>query len=117
MQLPELKLPRLPSYLVSLFQLVTMLSSESLCRTDLIVAMTGGRIKLKRVEEIVGLNENQSFSIQVEMIRQMQSENGQVACYATPATVGCSKKQSECSWRHDCFHDAEEAGERRNKEA
>lgn len=49
------------------------------------------------------------FSLQVELIRQMQTENGHEACYATPATVGCTKKQSECSWRHDCFHDAEEA--------
>jgi len=48
------------------------------------------------------------FSLQVELIRQIQSDNGQEACYATPATVGCTKKQNECSWRHDCFQDAEE---------
>ena len=48
------------------------------------------------------------FSLQVQLVRQIQSNNGQEACYATPATVGCTKKQNECSWRHDCFQDAEE---------
>jgi hypothetical protein len=25
--------------------------------------------------------------------------------------VGCTKKQNECAWRHDCFLDAEELEE------
>lgn len=65
---------------------------------------------------MVGFKENQSFSIQVEMIRQMQSDNGQTPCYATPTTAHCNKKHSECSWRHDCFEDAEEVNESQGKE-
>jgi hypothetical protein len=51
------------------------------------------------------------LSLQVELIRQIQSDSGQVACYAMPVTVGCTKKQNECPWRHDCFDEAEEQGE------
>lgn len=50
------------------------------------------------------------FGLQVQLVRQIQiqSDNGQEACYATPATVGCTKKQNECSLRNDCFRDVEE---------
>lgn len=54
------------------------------------------------------MNMKTGFSLQVELIRQMQAENGQIVCYATPASVRCTKRQSECAWRHDCFLDAEE---------
>jgi hypothetical protein len=50
------------------------------------------------------------FSLQVELIRQIQSDSGQVACYAKPAAFGCMKPPSECVWRHDCFDEAEDPG-------
>lgn len=57
------------------------------------------------------MNTTKTFSLQVELIRQIQEENGQAPCYATPAAIGCTKKATECSWRHDCFADAEELEE------
>lgn len=49
-----------------------------------------------------------SFSIQAEIIRQMQVNDGQTPCYATSASNQCNKK--ECSWRHDCFDEARGRG-------
>lgn len=57
------------------------------------------------------MDTNTGFSLQVELIRQIQADNGQTICYATPTSVGCTKKQNECTWRHDCFLDAEEQDE------
>lgn len=45
------------------------------------------------------------FSLQAELIRQIQVGDGDAPCYATPSVVGCAK--TECSWRRDCFHEAE----------
>lgn len=50
-----------------------------------------------------------SFSPQAEIIRQIQINDGQTACYATPASNQCDKK--ECGWRHDCFDEAHERGQ------
>jgi len=56
-----------------------------------------------------------SFSIQAELIRQIQSEHGDIPCYATPNVENCSKKKEEtCRWRHDCYHEAEEDRVRRS---
>lgn len=56
-----------------------------------------------------------SFSIQAELIRQIQEEHGQVPCYATPTADNCSQKREEqCRWRHDCFNEAEEDRGRRD---
>lgn len=49
-----------------------------------------------------------SFSIQAEIIRQIQVNDGQTPCYATPASNQCSKK--ECGWRHDCFDEVSGRG-------
>jgi hypothetical protein len=56
-----------------------------------------------------------SFSIQAQLIREMQSEYGREPCYATPVSAKCDQRTREkCSWRHDCF---DEAGEQpRNSE-
>lgn len=44
------------------------------------------------------------FSIQAELIRQIQAENGDEPCYATPTADNCNKKKEEtCRWRHDCY--------------
>jgi hypothetical protein len=51
-----------------------------------------------------------SFSIQAELIRQIQANQGLTPCYATPRADNCSqKKEEQCRWRHDCYHEAEEA--------
>lgn len=48
------------------------------------------------------------FSMQAELIRQIQEEQGLVPCYATPGAENCDrKKEGACRWRHDCFHEAE----------
>ena len=52
--------------------------------------------------------EIKSFSLQAEIIRQIQVNNGQTPCYATSNSDYCDKK--ECGWRHDCFDDAGEGG-------
>ena len=44
------------------------------------------------------------FSIQAEIIRLIQTANGQDSCYATPVNGECSKM--ECAWRNDCFDEA-----------
>ena len=46
------------------------------------------------------------FSIQVEIIRLIQTANGQSACYAEPVNGECGK--IDCVWRNDCM---DEAGE------
>jgi hypothetical protein len=46
------------------------------------------------------------FSIQAEIVRLIQTANGQVSCYAAPISGECSK--TECSWRTDCFDEASE---------
>ncbi|BBI99192.1 hypothetical protein FGKAn22_08850 [Ferrigenium kumadai] len=49
-----------------------------------------------------------SFSMQAELIRQIQEEQGQAPCYATPNSENCDKKkEGACRWRHDCFNEAE----------
>lgn len=51
----------------------------------------------------------QRFSIQADLIRQIQEENGDIPCYATPSAENCNKKREEaCRWRHDCYCEAEE---------
>jgi hypothetical protein len=55
-----------------------------------------------------------SFSIQAELIRQIQEEHGQTPCYATPTADNCSrKKEEQCRWRHDCYCESEEDKARR----
>ena len=44
------------------------------------------------------------FSIQAEIIRLIQTANGQDACYAAPINGECSNM--ECLWRDDCFDEA-----------
>jgi hypothetical protein len=51
----------------------------------------------------------QLFSLQAEIIRLIQTAQGQSACYATPINGECGKP--ECVWRNDwamkpasCFH-------------
>ena len=44
------------------------------------------------------------FSIQSEIIRLIQTANGQETCYATPINGECSKM--ECTWRNDCLDEA-----------
>ena len=60
------------------------------------------------IADTVNPNETRSFSLQAEIIRQIQASDGQTPCYATPTSTQCDKK--ECGWRHDCF---DEVGERR----
>ena len=49
------------------------------------------------------------FSIQAKMIRQFQIEYGNEPCFATPSAENCNKaKKEKCSWRHDCYFEAEE---------
>lgn len=53
-----------------------------------------------------------SLSIQAQLIRDMQAKEGKEPCYATPMAAHCDQRSREkCSWRHDCFDDAEEADE------
>ena len=54
------------------------------------------------------LDETKSFSLQAEIIRQIQTNDGQTPCYATSASKQCDKK--ECGWRHDCFDEVREHG-------
>jgi len=56
----------------------------------------------------VNLDETKSFSLQAEIIRQIQTNDGQTPCYATSASKQCDKK--ECGWRHDCFDEVREHG-------
>lgn len=50
-----------------------------------------------------------SFSIQAQLIREMQAQEGKEPCYASPASAHCTADaRSQCAWRHDCF---DEAGE------
>lgn len=45
-----------------------------------------------------------SFSLQARLIRQMQEDEGQTVCYASPdAMSSCTNKN--CCWRHDCFEE------------
>lgn len=46
------------------------------------------------------------FSIQAEIIRLIQTADGQNPCYAAPVNGECGKM--ECSWRNDCFDEARE---------
>lgn len=51
----------------------------------------------------------QYFSIQADLIRQIQEEYGDIPCYASPTAENCNKKREEaCRWRHDCYCEAEE---------
>lgn len=47
------------------------------------------------------------FSVQAEIIRQIQINDGHAPCYATSAIYDCDNK--ECGWRHDCFDEAGES--------
>ena len=53
---------------------------------------------------IVEPEEAPLFSIQAEIIKLIQTANGQNPCYATPVSGECSKM--ECTWRNDCFDEA-----------
>ncbi len=53
-------------------------------------------------------DEIKSFSLQAEIIRQIQINDGHAACYATSAINQCNNK--ECGWRHDCFDEVREVG-------
>ena len=54
-------------------------------------------------------NNDESFSIQVQLIRKMQEKEGKDPCYATPVAAHCNEQTREqCSWHHDCFHEAED---------
>lgn len=44
---------------------------------------------------------NHLFSMQTELIRQMQVADGLEPCYDTPATKHC--KDLDCCWRYDCY--------------
>lgn len=48
----------------------------------------------------------QLFSVHAEIIRLIQTANGQSACYATHVSGECGKR--ECVWRDDCFGEARE---------
>ena len=52
--------------------------------------------------------EAKSFSLQAEIIRQIQTNDGQTPCYATSASKQCNNK--DCGWRHDCFDEVSECG-------
>lgn len=51
-------------------------------------------------------NREKSFSLQAQLIREMQTQEGKEPCYATPMARNCDQEQ--CCWRHDCFHEVEE---------
>lgn len=54
-----------------------------------------------------------SFSIQAQLIREMQALEGKEPCYASPVAAHCDQKAREkCSWRHDCFDESEEQPEK-----
>lgn len=44
------------------------------------------------------------FSPEAQVIRQLQKDEGNVPCYATPVSSLCNRK--ECGLRHDCFEEA-----------
>ena len=46
----------------------------------------------------------QTLSLQVKIIRQMQAQEGHAECYATNTAKNCSNLK--CIWRADCFDDA-----------
>lgn len=46
------------------------------------------------------LKKNHLFSMQTELIRQMQLAEGLEPCYDTPAAEHCDNR--ECCWRYDC---------------
>lgn len=58
---------------------------------------------------IVCPEETRPFSVQAEIIRQIQAGDGQAPCYATPSSEWCDKKK-ECGWRSDCYDEARERG-------
>lgn len=60
------------------------------------------------IANTVNPDEIKSFSLQAEIIRQIQINDGQTACYATAASNRCDNKR--CGWRHDCFEEAREHG-------
>lgn len=55
------------------------------------------------------MNSPQIFSIQAQLIRELQTQEGHEPCYATPSAEYCQHKaQEECCWRYDCYYEAEE---------
>lgn len=60
------------------------------------------------IANTVKQEEGRSFSLQAEIIRQIQTNDGQTPCYATSASNQCNNK--ECGWRHDCFDEVRERG-------
>lgn len=60
------------------------------------------------IANTVKQKEGRSFSLQAEIIRQIQTNDGQTPCYATSASNQCNNK--ECGWRHDCFDEVRERG-------
>lgn len=54
----------------------------------------------------MGKNTSQTFSIQAQLIRELQAQEGHEPCYATPVAEYCSQKALEkCCWRYDCYHE------------
>ena len=60
------------------------------------------------IADIVKPEKTRSFSLQAQIIRQIQINDGQTPCYATCTSSQCDKK--ECGWRHDCFDEVGEFG-------
>lgn len=60
------------------------------------------------IANTVKQEEGRSFSLLAEIIRQIQTNDGQTPCYATSASNQCNNK--ECGWRHDCFDEVRERG-------
>lgn len=60
------------------------------------------------IANTVKQDEGKSFSLQAEIIRQIQTNDGQTPCYATSASNQCNNK--ECGWRHDCYDEVRERG-------
>lgn len=55
---------------------------------------------------IIKPEEKKPLSLQAEIIRQIQVNDGLTPCYATPASNECENK--ECGWRYDCFDETSE---------
>jgi len=48
----------------------------------------------------MGKNTSQTFSIQAQLIRELQAQEGHEPCYATPVAEHCSQKaQEKCCWQ------------------
>lgn len=59
------------------------------------------------------LKKNHLFSMQAELIRQMQVADGLEPCYDTSAVEHCHN--AECCWRYDCYYEGAEKNPVRDK--